>query len=120
MQTAGRTVRMLLHVVPEPEWSAAPGHPYRPASLASEGFVHCSADEDTALAIADAHYRDVPGPLLLLALDEALLTAEVRWEGPEGRLFPHVYGPVDRAAVVDVREIRRDGAGRVTGLAPWA
>ncbi|MER7108989.1 DUF952 domain-containing protein [Streptomyces sp. NPDC000229] len=111
---------MLLHVVPEPEWSAGAENPYRPASLAREGFVHCSGDEETALAVAGAHYRDVPGPLLLLTLDEALLTAEVRREGTGDRLFPHVYGPVDRAAVTGVREIRRDAAGRVTGLAPWA
>ncbi|MFC8919700.1 DUF952 domain-containing protein [Streptomyces sp. NPDC057116] len=110
---------MLLHVVPEAEWPAGFGDPYRPASLASEGFVHCSPDEETALAVVEAYYRDVPGPLLLLALDEALLTAEVRWEGgADGGRFPHVYGPVDRAAVVGVREIRRDGSGRVTGLAP--
>lgn len=115
-----QTVGMLLHVVPEPEWTAGPEAPYRPASLASEGFVHCSPDEDTALAIVEAHYRDVPGPLLLLLLDEALLTAEVRWEGSGDRRFPHVYGPLDRAAVVGVREIRRDAAGRVTGLAPRA
>ncbi|QGV81361.1 DUF952 domain-containing protein [Streptomyces ficellus] len=111
---------MLLHVATGPEWSAAPADPYRPASLASEGFVHCSPDEETALAVAGAHYRDVPAPLLLVSLDEALLTTEVRWERADGGLFPHVYGPVDRAAVTDVREIRRDAAGRVTGLAPWA
>ncbi|GGU56079.1 DUF952 domain-containing protein [Streptomyces lavendofoliae] len=110
---------MLLHIAPAAEW-AGPGVPHRPASLASEGFVHCSPDEETALAVADAHYRDVPGPLLLLDLDEARLTAEVRWEGSGGRLFPHVYGPLDPAAVTGVREVRRDAAGRVTGLAPWA
>ncbi|MEE1752416.1 DUF952 domain-containing protein [Streptomyces sp. SP18CS02] len=108
---------MLLHVVPLNEWSADPGRPYAPSSLASEGFVHCSPDEPAALAVADAHYRSVPGPLLVLFIDEALLGAEVRWEGSGGELFPHVYGPVDRAAVTGAREVRRDADGRVQGLA---
>ncbi|MFF8832732.1 DUF952 domain-containing protein [Streptomyces sp. NPDC015131] len=110
---------MLLHVTSAADWAAGAPGAYRPPSLAAEGFVHCSPDEETALAIAAAHYRDVPGPLLLLTLDEALLTAEVRREESGGRLFPHVYGPVDRAAVTRAREIRRDASGRVTGLAPW-
>ncbi|MFD4373102.1 DUF952 domain-containing protein [Streptomyces sp. NPDC058486] len=109
---------MLLHVVPLAEWSADPGLPYAPPSLAAEGFVHCSPDERAALAIADAHYRKVPGPLLVLVIDESLLSGEVRWEGAEGRLFPHVYGPVERAAVTAVLEVLRDADGRARELAP--
>ncbi|MDN3293458.1 DUF952 domain-containing protein [Streptomyces ficellus] len=105
---------MLLHVVPAAEWSADPTAPYRPGSLAAEGFVHCSPDEETALAIADAHYRETAGPLLVLRVDGERLTAEVRREGP----YPHVYGPIDRAAVTEVLEVRRDADGRATGLAP--
>ncbi|MER5739863.1 MULTISPECIES: DUF952 domain-containing protein [unclassified Streptomyces] len=109
---------MLLHVVPLDAWSADPGRPYAPPSLAAEGFVHCSQDERSALAVADAHYRDVPGPLLVLVLDESLLSGEVRWEGSGDRLFPHVYGPVERAAVSAVLEVRRDADGRARELAP--
>ncbi|MFG3499413.1 DUF952 domain-containing protein [Streptomyces sp. NPDC047928] len=111
---------MLLHVVPLDEWSADPGHPYAPASLADEGFVHCSPDGAVALAVVDAHYRDVPGTLLVLVVDEALLDAEVRWEGSEDVLFPHVYGPIDRAAVTALLEVRRDEEGRAVELTPWA
>ncbi|WMX47765.1 DUF952 domain-containing protein [Streptomyces roseicoloratus] len=111
---------MLLHVVPLDEWSVDPGLPYAPPSLAAEGFVHCSPDETTALAIADAHYRDVPGPLLVLVLDASRLGGEVRWEGSDGMLFPHVYGPIERAAVTAVLEVRRDADGRARELAPRA
>ncbi|MEU3608244.1 DUF952 domain-containing protein [Streptomyces sp. NPDC035033] len=113
---------MLLHVIPLDkwdEWSADPALPYAPPSLAAEGFVHCSADEQAALAVADARYRDVPGPLLALVIDESLLSAEVRWEGSEDRLFPHVYGPVERAAVTAVLEAVREADGRARELAPW-
>ncbi|MFJ8648178.1 DUF952 domain-containing protein [Streptomyces sp. NPDC093546] len=107
---------MLFHVVPLAQWSARPEDPYAPDSLAGEGFVHCSPDEAAALAVADAHYRDTPGPLLVLRIDEERLSSEVRWEGG----FPHVYGPVDRAAVTGVLEVRRDADGTATGLLPRA
>ncbi|WP_228981924.1 DUF952 domain-containing protein [Streptomyces sp. DH12] len=103
---------MLFHVVPLAEWATGPDRPYRPASLAREGFVHCSADAAGALAVAGAHYRDVPGTLLALVVDEGRLTAEVRWERSGAGVFPHVYGPLERAAVTAVLEVRRgpDGA----------
>ncbi|WP_370411449.1 DUF952 domain-containing protein [Streptomyces fradiae] len=111
---------MLLHVVPLDDWSAEPGLPYAPPSLAAEGFVHCSPDERAALAIADGHYREVTGPLLVLVIDESRLGGEVRWEGSGDVLFPHVYGPIERSAVTAVLEVRRDADGRARELAPRA
>ncbi|MER6414509.1 DUF952 domain-containing protein [Streptomyces humidus] len=116
---------MIYHVVPLDEWSADPGRPYAPVSLAQDGFVHCSPDEETTLTIADAFYRTAPRPLLALVLDEARLTARCAWEAadpapPPGvagdTLFPHVFGPLDREAVVRVLEVRWDEHGRATGL----
>lgn len=109
-----------MHVVPLDEWSADPELPYAPPSLASEGFVHCSADEASALAIADAHYRAARGPLLVLVIDESRLTGEVRWEESRDTLFPHVHGPIERAAVTTLLEVRRDADGRARELIPWA
>ncbi|MFF1477973.1 DUF952 domain-containing protein [Streptomyces sp. NPDC058301] len=107
---------MIFHVVPGPQWTGAGPGPYAPASLAAEGFVHCSADLASALAVANARYGDAPAPLLLLSVDEAALSAEVRWEG-KGQAFPHVYGPIEREAVVAVAELRREaGGGRWVGL----
>ncbi|MCX5197598.1 DUF952 domain-containing protein [Streptomyces sp. NBC_00249] len=110
---------MIFHIVPLADWSAAPERPYAPASLESEGFTHCSADRPTVLAIASAHYRDTPGTLLAVELDEAALTAEVRREAgdPDGR-YPHVYGPLNRDAVVRVWEVVRTPGGLVD-LTPW-
>ncbi|WP_149178877.1 DUF952 domain-containing protein [Streptomyces sp. TRM49041] len=111
---------MLFHVVPLSEWATDPGLPYRPASLAEEGFVHCSPDGASALAVADAHYRRVPGPLLALVIDEARLGVEVRREDSGDGVFPHVHGPVERTAVVAVLEVRRGADGKALELVPWA
>lgn len=109
---------MIFHLVPLADWTAAPERPYAPPSLDSEGFVHCSADPATALAIADAHYRSVPGILLAVELDERALTAEVRREGEAGGRYPHVHGPLNREAVIRVWEVVRT-PGSPASLAPW-
>ncbi|MDX3350541.1 DUF952 domain-containing protein [Streptomyces sp. ME02-6979A] len=116
---------MIYHVVPLAEWNAGRGRPYAPDSLTRDGFVHCSPDEETTLAVVNAFYRGAPRPLVALLLDEDRLTARCVWEAAEpaqppgvagGTLFPHVFGPVDRAAVQRVLEVRWDDEGRATGL----
>ncbi|MGW5008031.1 DUF952 domain-containing protein [Streptomyces parvulus] len=116
---------MIYHVVPLTEWDADPDRPYAPASLAAEGFVHCSPDEATTLAVVNAFYREAPRPLLAVLLDEDRLTARCVWEAPSpapppgvaaGTLFPHVFGPLDRGAVRRVSEVHWDASGRAMGL----
>ncbi|MEU5214973.1 DUF952 domain-containing protein [Streptomyces sp. NPDC020807] len=116
---------MILHVVTAAEWNAHPDRPYAPASLAEEGFVHCSPDEATTLAVVNAFYRKAERPLLALVLDEERLTARLEFEAaaptpPPGVaddvLFPHLFGPVDRDAVARVTEVVWDGEGRAVGF----
>ncbi|GGX22863.1 DUF952 domain-containing protein [Streptomyces chryseus] len=116
---------MIYHVVPVDDWTAFPDRPYVPASLAEDGFVHCSPDEVTTLAVVNAFCRSAPRPLLVLCIDEARLTARVEREEAapappagvaEGTAFPHVFGPVNRDAVERVLEIRWDEDGRASGL----
>ncbi|MFJ6938461.1 DUF952 domain-containing protein [Streptomyces sp. NPDC101132] len=111
---------MIFHLVTLADWSADPGLPYAPPSLDSEGFTHCSADRPTVLEIAGRYYRQVPGPLLAVEVDERALTSEVRREGEAGARYPHVYGPLDRAAVTRLWEVRRDGDGVPLDLVPWS
>ncbi|MFD9334915.1 DUF952 domain-containing protein [Streptomyces sp. NPDC060028] len=109
---------MIFHLVPLTDWTAEPELPYAPPSLAADGFVHCSADRPTALAIAGTHYADVPGTLLAVELDERALTSEVRREGESGDLYPHVHGPLNRDAVLRVWEVVRTPGGPAE-LVPW-
>lgn len=116
---------MIYHVVPLDDWNAEPDRPYAPASLAEDGFVHCSPDEETTLAVVNAFYRTGARPLLALVLDEERLTATCEWEAADpapppgvadGTLFPHVFGPIDRDAVARVLRVRWDENGLATGL----
>jgi uncharacterized protein (DUF952 family) len=69
-------------------------------SLSSEGFIHMSRVHQ-ALHVANARFRG-HGNLVLLQIDEEKVTAEIRYEGDTGNLFPHIYGPINLEAVVQV------------------
>ena len=111
----------ILHLAPAEAWLALPpdATTYAPSSLTEEGFVHATAGDEVLLQVANAFYRDQPGDFVVLSLDEARLGPEVRWEAPEPApppgsevpLFPHVYGPLDLAAVTEVRSVARDADG---------
>lgn len=82
---------------------------YAPDSLAREGFIHLSRPEDVHLP-ANALYSG-EDDLVLLWVDPARLTTELRYEppGPGAPIeFPHLYGPLDLGAIV-----------ARTPLAPW-
>ncbi len=109
---------MILHICGRDEWPPT-GGVYRPESLASEGFVHCS-DFGTAHLSANRFFagRD---DLVLLVIDPAQLDVPARWEppadgaDPTGRpLFPHVYGPIPESAVTAVQSFQPDPKGLFT------
>jgi uncharacterized protein (DUF952 family) len=83
-------------------------------SLSQEGFVHAAFAHQLA-GVAERYYRGVGEPLVLLTIDATRLSAEWRVEAPPGggEGFPHVYGPVEVAAVTAVTPLRRDSTGRL-------
>jgi predicted cupin superfamily sugar epimerase/uncharacterized protein (DUF952 family) len=120
--TVGRMPHVL-HMTELERWTSGSGD-IEAASLRTQGFVHASPDEPTLLAVANAFYTDAAGQLVALVVDTDAVGREVRWEAAEpapppgvgeDTLFPHVYGPIPRAAVTGVRYLRRDPSGRYTG-----
>jgi len=82
---------------------------YTAPSLETEGFIHCSR-ADQILRVAETFYAGQPG-LVLLVIDPARLVVELKWEPPAGQalhgvsendLFPHIYGPINLEAVIEV------------------
>ena len=91
----------LYHLASAQEWAAAQASgAIVPASLADEGFVHCSWGAQVAGTL-DRHF---PGrtDLLALHLDAEHLDAPLVIEDSygSGSAYPHVYGPVPVAAVI--------------------
>ena len=102
---------MIFHLAARAEWEDAQrsGRYERSTagrSLEEEGFIHC-ADEDQVAGVAGAYVAG-RSDLVLLAIDPAKLTSPLRRERPSGsdQAFPHVYGPLNVDAVVEVRPFR--------------
>jgi uncharacterized protein (DUF952 family) len=108
--------RLTLHLVPQAVWDAHdPAAPYLPAAYADDGFVHCTDGDGEMVAVANRFYAGDPRPFLLLTLDLERTGSPWRFDDP-GRIYPHVYGPIDASSVVAVRRMPRDPEG--TFLAP--
>ncbi len=94
----------LYHLASIDEWAAyqAAGAA-APASLETEGFVHCSWGRQVAGTL-ERHFAGVEG-LLALEVDPGVLGAVELVEEDSygsGQAFPHAYGPIPAAAVVAV------------------
>lgn len=92
----------IFHITTAAAWRACDGS-FSAGSLDTEGFIHCSTAAQAAW-VANGRFRGLTQPLVLLQLDPDSLTAELKWESSEPAMppFPHIYGPIDRAAVVRV------------------
>lgn len=109
-------MRSTFHLVPAEAWDAAdPTQPYEAASLAGEGFIHCTDGRDDLIATANRHYRADPRPFLVLTVD--LDRAGSPWTVEDQRgIYPHIHGPIERAAIVSVATLERDSDGTFTGI----
>lgn len=97
---------MIYHVVTKSLWDKALALGYYEAtSLATEGFIHLSKKEQVR-GVLERYYTDQQD-LLLLHVDEALLTHELKYElSPSvNEFFPHLFGVLNLDAVVKVADI---------------
>jgi uncharacterized protein (DUF952 family) len=139
---------MILHLVSTEDWKAAPpDQPFTPKAYAADGFIHCTFGDALMLSVANRFYRSQPGDFLAIAIDEARVTAPVKWEAPAmpsapaatsaplppeaeaefgaaqagapaAPLFPHIYGPLNRDAILGARRLLRQPDGGFIGFAP--
>lgn len=103
---------IIYHLAPADYYHRLPeDQPYLPREYERDGFIHCTKGEERMLLVADTVYRRVPGEFVLLVMDERKVTAPVKYENSGGILFPHLYGPLNRDAIVRVVTLgrREDG-----------
>lgn len=95
----------IFHIIAATDWEAA-SEPYEHASLAAEGFIHFSTSEQV-VATTGRYYEGLTG-LTLIEIDEAELPQPLQWDPAPptspvaGQLFPHLYCPLPRDAVIAV------------------
>jgi uncharacterized protein (DUF952 family) len=111
----------IFHIARASDWNDAQrAGEYRVSTLGltleDEGFIHCSSDAAQGAGVLRSYYRSVDDPLVVLTIDTARVPYEIRCEVPDGAstAFPHIYGPLPVAAVVEVTSVTRAG-----GLPTW-
>jgi uncharacterized protein (DUF952 family) len=92
----------IFHITEQEQWVGAQSaggymQSTRGATVDDVGFIHCSFRHQIA-TVARLVYGDHDGPLVVLRIDPARVGSEIKVE--DG--FPHIYGPLPVAAVIDV------------------
>jgi uncharacterized protein (DUF952 family) len=111
-------MRETFHLVPETVWAVRdPARPYEAASLATEGFIHCTDGEQALGVTFDRYYAADPRAFLALTVDLDALDVPWRFD-VAGSPYPHIYGPIRPEAVRGLSRVDRDADGRFAGLTP--
>lgn len=95
---------LIYHVVKEHEWKLCEvGEDYEAESLHTEGFIHCSFQYqlEDVLRRYFANEQEV----IILHINPFLLRSEIIVEpATNGEFYPHVYGRINRSAIIKVEE----------------
>ncbi len=98
----------LFHLALESDWQAAIQRgEYRVStrgmSLEQVGFIHLSWQEQLQDTVEGRFLSADAGAVLTLRINPKLVSAPLRADAiPTGVLFPHLYGPLPLASVVEV------------------
>jgi len=93
---------MILHVTTASEWTKQEAHLwFVPNSLEREGFIHACTQEQLRGVLE--RYFTGKTQLLLMRIDETKLSATIKFErGATNEMFPHIFGPIERNAIISV------------------
>lgn len=102
------------HLVPLEYYEAnPPNQPYLPAPMAEgrENFIHCTDGAANLAATGNRFYAADPRPFIVLIIDLPKVEAPVKYEDPH-KIFPHIYGPLNRDAIIAIRAVERTPDGK--------
>lgn len=96
-------MHIIFHVTTGVEWKRAQEQGfYETPSLKTEGFIHCS-EEHQVDGVLERYFNGQSG-LVKLVIDINKLTSRYvqEWSPSTKDTFPHIYGPINLDAVVEV------------------
>lgn len=97
------------HLVAVADYNPAAAE-YLPAAYSAEGFIHTTKTPDLLAEVANRYYRDDRRPYLLLTVDLDRIAAPWRYDAA-GEDYPHIYGPLNRDAVIAITPMPRAADG---------
>ncbi len=76
---------------------------YETGSLEGEGFIHCSFAGQIE-AVLQRYYKGAAQVLVLTIESEKLTSKLVNEPSTGGEIYPHIYGQINRDAIVEIEE----------------
>lgn len=78
---------------------------YTADSLATEGFIHCSTNDQVA-GVVDRYYKGQTN-LVKLTIDKSKVTSPLIFELATSinEVFPHIHGPINVSSVIKSESI---------------
>ena len=96
---------LIYHIVLPDVWAAFDTGLYKAKSLETEGFIHCSFAEQLDGVIK--RYYKGERRLRVLEIDtERLMSRMIKEPSTNNEIYPHIYGPINRDAIVRAFEKR--------------
>ncbi len=95
---------LIYHIVTPEVWEKFKDeNEYEAESLTTEGFIHCSYQNQLD-DVLQRYYANAD-KVLILSINPHYLTSELIAEPSTNReIYPHIYGKINKAAIVDVKE----------------
>ena len=95
---------LIYHIVLPDAWAAFESDLYRAASLESEGFIHCSFAGQLD-SVIDRYYSYADKIIVLEIESERLMSRVLDEVSTGNEIYPHIYGPINRDAILRVEEV---------------
>lgn len=92
---------LIYHIVLPDIWAAFDTELYKHASLESEGFIHCSFADQLDVVIGRYYSREESVVVLEIESDR-LMSRMIKEPSTNNEIYPHIYGPINRDAIVAV------------------
>ena len=104
-------MRIIYHGTPKRYFQGLdPAAPYTPADYAKDGFIHTTEGREAVSIVLTNFYKSSPELWVILFIDRDRVRSPVRYDDP-AEVFPHIYGPLNRDAIVAVHDIGRAADG---------
>ena len=82
---------------------------FAPESLQTEKFIHASP-ADQLTRVANKYYSE-NNTVYVAVVKKTAVQAPIKWEPATGGLYPHIYGPLNMSAVVELQPFFRNEDG---------
>ncbi len=95
---------LIYHIVKPDDWAGFTGDTYTATSLHDEGFIHCSFEGQLPVVL-ERYYSGVERVVVLTVDTERLSSRLVNEPSTGGEIYPHIYGPINRGAIVGSEDL---------------